>query len=82
MKGNFTRINNILSNNESVQIPRIFFENGPKFFPHFRFLKKHSVNGFLFACLYYYTPILLKTDFPLGIILKAQCAGVVYTLRG
>ena len=68
MKGNFTRINNILSNDESVQIPRIFFENGPKFFSHFRFLKKHSVNGFLFACLYYYTPILLKTQCRLPLV--------------
>ena len=49
MKGNFAWINNILSNNESIQIPRIYYENGLKFFPYYRFLKKRSVNDFIFA---------------------------------
>ena len=57
MKGNFARINDILSNNELVQIPRICFENRPNFFPYCRFLKKRSVNDFIFASYMLLYPI-------------------------
>ena len=49
MKGNFAKNNDISSNNESVQIPRLCFENGLKFFPYCRFLKKCLMNDFIFA---------------------------------
>ena len=80
MKRNFPRINNILSNNESVQIPRICLENEPKFFSYCKFLKKCSVNDFIFASYMLLHPNTTQNcrkthsyEFPLRIILKAQC---------
>ena len=49
MKGNFARIKNILSENESIQLQRICIEKGFNFSLFLRFLKKRSVNDFIFA---------------------------------
>ena len=37
------------SKNRSIQLSRIFIENGSNFFPFWRLLKKRSVNDFILA---------------------------------
>ena len=81
MKGNFTRINNMESEYESIQLSRICIEYGSNFFPLSRFLKKRSGNDFISTtymsshpnttqkCRKTHSYVIFHSD----LFLKAQC---------